>query len=486
MVYKLKTNPVFDPYRGPLATEGSIDCIDVVGSVGYYGPPLHRWAVDLPDTGFLFPGDVLHYYFEATDGVGGADLITATLPADTTGFSVFGDPLLYHPSFTMRALPTIHFDGVEYSTPPMLFWNDFANRGGQNEWHLSFKYAGMFPGEDYDIYYTNGPSSGVGNGLGARAGSHLNLEHYTDMIYTSGDLSINTMSNGDLNNDASPDIQVVSDWLLTGGKDLYATGDQLAQDLAVNSGAEGLFFAEEFLGVAYQFFDVATFIDGQVSPIVRSDPGNPVLQNVSRYLVYGGCPSLNNFNAVIPSGGASRIAGFEDPSGQPGVYPYVAGTVKVGVAGQPTSRVVYMPYDFMSIWHEDLQGLGGKANAPLAHRNMVLGDVIAYFGIPFDPATVTEATPGLAFSARNHPNPFNPVTKIFFTVPRAGHLSLKVYDIRGRLVRTLVDDRVEAGADQVTVWDGRDTGGAAVSSGVYFYEVRTGGDVKVGKMALVK
>ncbi len=71
-------------------------------------------------------------------------------------------------------------------------------------------------------------------------------------------------------------------------------------------------------------------------------------------------------------------------------------------------------------------------------------------------------------------------------MPRAGHLSLKVYDIRGMLVKTLVDDRVEAGADQVAVWDGTDQAGSAVSSGVYFYEARTGAEVKVGKMALLK
>jgi hypothetical protein len=53
-------------------------------------------------------------------------------------------------------------------------------------------------------------------------------------------------------------------------------------------------------------------------------------------------------------------------------------------------------------------------------------------------------------------------------------------------VRTLLDERVAAGADQIAVWDGTDDGGASVSSGVYFWEARTGGEVKVGKMALVK
>jgi hypothetical protein len=104
----------------------------------------------------------------------------------------------------------------------------------------------------------------------------------------------------------------------------------------------------------------------------------------------------------------------------------------------------------------------------------------------FDPKDVSSTPVVATLSAANHPNPFNPVTRIVYTVPKAGHLSLKVFDIRGRLVRTLVDDRVEAGADQIATWDGRNDAGAAVSSGVYFYEARTGGEVKVGKMALVK
>ena len=58
--------------------------------------------------------------------------------------------------------------------------------------------------------------------------------------------------------------------------------------------------------------------------------------------------------------------------------------------------------------------------------------------------------------------------------------------MRGQLVKTLIDGRRPAGEDQTIVWDGTNNQGAAVSAGVYFFEARAGGEVKVQKMALVK
>jgi hypothetical protein len=77
---------------------------------------------------------------------------------------------------------------------------------------------------------------------------------------------------------------------------------------------------------------------------------------------------------------------------------------------------------------------------------------------------------------QNFPNPFNPSTTITFDLPgTVGNqsVSLTVYDIRGREVRTLVDRDPSAGTKTV-VWDGRDNSGRSVGSGVYIYRIRTG------------
>ena len=90
-----------------------------------------------------------------------------------------------------------------------------------------------------------------------------------------------------------------------------------------------------------------------------------------------------------------------------------------------------------------------------------------------------------AVLGQNYPNPFNPTTTIKFSLPRGGHTTLKVYDVSGRLVRTLVDGPRQAGA-QTMDWDGTDNAGQRVASGVYFYRLTFGSFVQNKKMTLLK
>lgn len=86
---------------------------------------------------------------------------------------------------------------------------------------------------------------------------------------------------------------------------------------------------------------------------------------------------------------------------------------------------------------------------------------------------------------QNYPNPFNPSTTIKYDLKNDGKVSLVVYDIIGREVIKLVDWNEEAGYKSVT-WDGRNKTGSQISSGVYFYTLRTGDFVKTVKMVFVK
>jgi len=89
--------------------------------------------------------------------------------------------------------------------------------------------------------------------------------------------------------------------------------------------------------------------------------------------------------------------------------------------------------------------------------------------------------------AQNAPNPFNPATAITYGVPDGAsvHVTLKVYDIHGSLVRTLVEEVREAGSYSV-FWDGTDRAGRNVSSGVYLYRMKAGDFVQTRKMVLLK
>ena len=90
------------------------------------------------------------------------------------------------------------------------------------------------------------------------------------------------------------------------------------------------------------------------------------------------------------------------------------------------------------------------------------------------------ATPdGYALDA-NYPNPFNPSTKISFTIPNADHVSLVVYDMLGKEVGTLVDSELGAGTHTVT-FDGKN-----LASGTYIYRIRSGPFVQEKTMQLIK
>ena len=96
--------------------------------------------------------------------------------------------------------------------------------------------------------------------------------------------------------------------------------------------------------------------------------------------------------------------------------------------------------------------------------------------------TVTELT-------GNYPNPFNPTTKIKFSLKADSKVSLSIYNVRGQKVKTLINDNMEAGYHTI-VWDGRDDNGKSVSSGVYFNNfgsVNNSGDyTSVKKIILLK
>lgn len=86
---------------------------------------------------------------------------------------------------------------------------------------------------------------------------------------------------------------------------------------------------------------------------------------------------------------------------------------------------------------------------------------------------------------QNYPNPFNPTTTIRYNLPRNAKISLKVYNVLGETIRTLVDDLQSAGSKSV-VWDGRNDYGKTVSSGIYFYRLQSKNSVQTKKMMLLK
>ncbi|MFH1276882.1 MAG: FlgD immunoglobulin-like domain containing protein [Candidatus Eisenbacteria bacterium] len=102
-----------------------------------------------------------------------------------------------------------------------------------------------------------------------------------------------------------------------------------------------------------------------------------------------------------------------------------------------------------------------------------------------NPVTAGGAVPTTTRLLGNVPNPFNPVTEIRFDLSNRVPVSLEVYNVSGQRVRTLSSGALSAGSHAVT-WDGRDDGGASVSSGVYFYRLQAGEFSESKRMTLIR
>lgn len=118
------------------------------------------------------------------------------------------------------------------------------------------------------------------------------------------------------------------------------------------------------------------------------------------------------------------------------------------------------------------------------------GDLVAAGVIPLDMVNIAYriGLPGGkgAQLEQNRPNPFNPQTKIRFSLPEAALVSLRIYDVSGRLVRSLINGEQVGAGPQEVVWAGLDSAGQPVAGGVYFYRLETPTFSEAKRMTLLK
>lgn len=474
--YKLNPNPIFDLCRDSgLPNAG---CVPGLYTFNNQGVQIaDRFNFDLPDSGFFFPGDVIHYYIQACDNLGGC----TTLPGDTTGFAYFPDVppdpdyvmMQYPSSYIVRGLPSLKsFTPGDH--PPKLWLNDFANRGLENEWYHAFRCVGYTEGFEFDTYYTNGPSSGVGNGIGGRA-TATQLTGYDMILYSSGDLEVFTISNGDCENDPGNDVAVIENWLLGGDRCLFLTGNDLVYDLQ-NSGAATLAFENTWIQVSHDAKDVRELIPNAAEVGASPPPpGNPVFFNACQWAVYSTCNPIMRFpDAITAEGNALRIAEWLDPACNLGAYAQAAAvlTLHPPPPDPPADIVITLPYDLGWVI-EDIRCGGNHADPPCAAvppsnchvRARLLRDVMTYCGNPTSQVVI--GVPEVKKPEfRGYPSPFNPQMTIEYKVPGPSQVRVQIYDMRGRLVATVLDQHVEQSG--TVEWWGQDDSGSSVASGVYF------------------
>ncbi len=182
------------------------------------------------------------------------------------------------------------------------------------------------------------------------------------------------------------------------------------------------------------------------------------------------------------------------------------GTLKYGDREMPVLRVVttqrltYLSYiddvlvqtgssDFTTI-----NFVGAGFTIPISVKRTGPGDVGSFYSTALESFLIgvtdvrevdSDKLPNSFSMEQNYPNPFNPTTEIRFSVPVRSDIQLKVYNLSGQTVRTLVDASLGAG-EYVTSWDGTDKFGYQVASGVYFYRIEAGTFSQARKMVLLK
>jgi hypothetical protein len=207
--------------------------------------------------------------------------------------------------------------------------------------------------------------------------------------------------------------------------------------------------------------------------------GNGVLPDDIAWFVYAGCPEIKHFDAIgqIYAGQTSATL---HPEGSPdGTY-----AALVTVDDQTlVNRTATMPFDLANVtgW----TGAPGENRDPVSAPTYFLDFVLGW--LVSDGVSSVDDVPGVGqIAVTAHPNPFNPQTTIAFDLPRAMEVSLDIFDLQGRLVRSLLHENPYVAGRHQQVWNGRDAEGQATASGVYFFRFKAGEQDRVGKLTLLK
>jgi hypothetical protein len=249
------------------------------------------------------------------------------------------------------------------------------------------------------------------------------------------------------------DRAAIDTYLAAGGR-MLVTGQDVAADMAY----EG--------GTAYIWFKAKThckFLSNNANNwAISGVAGDPIGDGLS-FAIEGGDGANNQSDP-------DRLD-LNDTIAMP-VFRYGTGSLAGG-------RVEVDGYKFVTL------GFGLEAIATQEMRDEVMATSLEWLIGPAGSTPVENETPRVLTLAANTPNPFNPSTRIAFALDRSGPVRLEVYDLQGRLVRTLASEPMTAG-DHTVVWDGRANDGQPAASGAYVYRLTANDQTLSRKMTLLK
>jgi hypothetical protein len=421
-----------------------------------------QWWYAPPPSNEMIQGSEIWYYFEALDMVGN----TAIYPPDAPDHHLEMSILPIHGSVSDPCILLVDKHGRQvpgerrdYSTTSEDYYREALD----------------ILGYEYDVYDVEVP----GGSIKSEGPDTSGMKYYDTQIWFSGSESAYLVI---------PEDQVnLILWLgqSQSGKErnLLFTGDDIASELGA---ADSLGFLATWLATEY-------LDDAVGDATVDSVPGLRDFAGGFDFMTYddrecvlrGGCPELGSFDVIQPYPG---VAGAEL------VAEYVKAdltTRPAGVAYTDTSGYQTVTLGFGMEFMSDAPLPTGHYASGASDRVDLMANIMEYFAKePTGPGTGTEGN-GVFLTklSQVHPNPFNPSTTIAYSLAGRSHVTIRVYDVAGRVVRTLVDGEAEAG-EHVIVWDGTTDSGKQAASGVYFVRMEGTGDggsfSEVGKAVMLK
>ena len=427
----------------------------------YWGTGNKYWQ-GAPPINQIVPGSEILYYFEATDSLGTAATHPKTAPDDCFEFSI---------------LPITG----SVSEPGMLLVD---KHGGttpgerRDHAHLTkyyYREALGILGYDWDVFDVDVPSGSAQS----EGPDTMAYKYYDTVLWVTGDYNAFTFWPIDQFN--------LTVWLSQAGggkeRNLLVTGNEWAYELE-GTGAETLGFVDTWLRADF-VQNGAGVVGVDTLPVLKDSPGGHTFMESGdgECILRGWCPHVEYFDVIDVESAAvgAEVALLYEASD--------ATELPAGVAyTQPTLGYQTVALGFgMEFMMDSLDPSTGYYNTGVADRVDLMQNIMEYFA----KSPTTDPTGVVDDGLRNmlayaSPNPFNPVTKIAYSVRESGPVAIEVYNIAGRVVRTLLDTELDAGAEGFVVWNGTDDAGESCASGVYFYRMQTPGFTESRKAVLLK
>jgi hypothetical protein len=424
-----------------------------------------KFAVDLNDNLFV-PGDTISFFFGATNTTAVTTYFSQATGGTTNLALVAANP------DEVTILPA----GGYNNGGDILYVDGMDQRGAQPFFDSAFEQMGIL--DQIDRYDIRAPSSGVANRPGSRVVDVFQqlLPCYRKIIWNTGNLDNGLIGDGSVTGEKSDDAGMLLSFLdnLSQPGGVYFNGDNIAEEWPslVNSAIP---LRDTYIQHTLTSPDHLDYL-GVVNPLVIGDNGG-CFDHVSgpdSLIAFGGCALYNDFDVIAPAGAATEEMHY-DGGGGAVVAQYTENLDSVTVG------VVLSGFSFHYITGTAAGGNGTVVPARSHHMH----DILVWLGNQ-PPEPVAASRTGVYKLSQNYPNPFNPRTTIKFQVKDLAPVTLKIYNVRGQLVKTLVNDTVTPNITHAVDWDGRNNAGQQVSSGVYFYKLVTNSFRQTKKMVLLK